>query len=60
MSAVPGRGTLTVTLVVASLLLCCVLGGCAGSLHLASLPTDEQRCLYGGGVFHAGLCEYCR
>ena len=52
---------MNVTLVVASLLLLlAVLGGCAGPRHLASLPTDEQRCLYGGGVFHAGLCEYCR
>ena len=49
------------TRVVASLLLLfCALGGCTGPLHFASLPTDEQRCLYGGGVFHAGLCEYCR
>jgi hypothetical protein len=36
-----------------------VLSGCAG-MRIGSLPTDEERCVGVGGVFHAGLCEYCR
>jgi len=48
-------------IVLACLLLCGVLGGCAaGPLRLGQLPTDEERCVNGGGVFHAGLCDYCR
>ncbi len=46
--------------VLACLLVCGVLGGCAGPLRLGQLPTDEERCVNGGGVFHAGLCDYCR
>jgi hypothetical protein len=42
------------------LLLLCVVAGCAGPMQLARLPTDEERCSFGGGVFHAGLCDYCR
>ena len=48
------------TLVVAVLLVVGALAGCAGPVHLGQLPTDEERCSFGSGVFHAGLCEYCR
>ncbi len=36
------------------------LAGCAAPLRVAQLPTDEQRCEFGGGVFRFGLCDYCR
>ncbi|HEV8586636.1 MAG TPA: hypothetical protein VGT02_16835 [Methylomirabilota bacterium] len=41
-------------------LLLLAVAGCAGSLRVAELPTDEQRCAFGSGVFRAGLCDYCR
>jgi hypothetical protein len=37
-----------------------VVAGCAGPGALARLPTDEERCAFGSGAFHAGLCDYCR
>ena len=45
--------------VLAALLLA-VLTGCAGQLRVAQLPTEEERCLFGGGFYRAGLCDYCR
>ena len=44
---------------VLAVLVMLAITGCA-QVRLAALPTDEERCVGGGGVFHAGLCEYCR
>jgi len=39
------------------LLLLCLIAGCAGPLEPGRLPTDEERCAFQGGTFHAGLCH---
>jgi hypothetical protein len=41
-------------------LLLAVLAGCAAPSRVAVLPTDEERCAFGSGVYRAGLCDYCR
>src|SRR2546426_9981 len=41
-------------IVLACLLVCGVLGGCAGPLRLGQLPTDEERCVDGGGGVYVG------
>jgi hypothetical protein len=45
--------------VLAALLLV-TLTGCAAPMRVSELPTDEQRCAFGAGVYRAGLCDYCR
>ena len=40
-------------------LLLFALAGCAGPMQMADSPSAEQRCQFGGGVFRAGLCDYC-
>jgi hypothetical protein len=39
------------------LLLLCLITGCAGPLEPGRLPTDEERCAFQGGTFHAGICH---
>jgi len=43
------------------LALLCVLSSLAGCARLAqsgSLPSDEERCAYAGGMWYSGLCRY--
>ncbi len=35
-----------------------MLAGCARLAQPGSLPSDEERCAYAGGMWYSGLCRY--
>ena len=35
-----------------------ILVGCARLTQPGSLPSDQERCAYAGGMWYSGLCRY--
>ena len=55
------RGQRTVRIAATVLGLLCglsMLAGCARLAQPGSLPSDEERCAYAGGMWYSGLCRY--
>jgi len=55
------RGKTIMRIVATVLALPCVLSilvGCARLTQPGSLPSDEERCAYAGGMWYSGLCRY--
>jgi len=55
------RGKTIMRIVATVLALPCVLSilvGCARLTQPGSLPSDQERCAYAGGMWYSGLCRY--